>query len=43
MAGLVQIVPVQATVMRLRVSGVLPQLTRAAGTGYTIVPGFHSM
>ena len=33
MAGLVQTVPVQATVMRLYSEGVAPQLTNTAGSG----------
>jgi hypothetical protein len=41
MAGSLHIVPVQATVKRLYSSGVAPQLTKTAGTGYIIVPGFQ--
>jgi hypothetical protein len=38
--GLVQTVPAHATVMRLALSP-LPQLTRTAGTGHSILPGFQ--
>lgn len=34
-------VPVQAIVIRLYSSGVTPQLTNTAGSGYTMVPGFQ--
>lgn len=40
MAGLVQMVPVQATVIRLDFS-IVPQLTNTAGSGYIVVPGFQ--
>ena len=41
MGGLVQIVPVQETVMMLNSPLTAPQLTITAGSGYIMVPGFH--
>ena len=41
MGGFVQTVPVQATVIRFGFSPSRPRLTRTAGRGYSIFPGFH--
>lgn len=40
-AGSVQMVPVHATVSIFHSSGEAPQVTNAAGAGYTMVPGFQ--